>query len=352
MTSADAPMRHLVEQIRLLLSKDPIEGFMRWSTLFTQLRQAGQYDLCEELLHIIKGMEFPPYGLGIVRYSEGWLYDRSGQWEEAISAYEAALIAFADSGLPLSAEILVQIGSLYMDQGRWEAAEDAYDRAMVYAEERADRRARATVLNNLGGLWTLRKDHERASRYFREAIDEFAACGDQYNQAAATVGLAAILMDDGRLQDASDHLVKAISTFQDLGDGHGLATSVASLALTYHVAGRLPEARHNYGAAMEIFISVHDRIGIAKTLANMALVCRDMGDSHDAVGFLEQAIAEYREIRDHRGEALALVNLARVHQSRGDSAAIAAATTAAELCAKYGYHDILDRLREDNLDVV
>jgi tetratricopeptide (TPR) repeat protein len=347
MTGIDSELRHFTEEIRLLVGRDPIEGLRRWSDLFTKLRQAGQYDLCQELLQVIKGMQFPLYGVGIVRYSEGWLYDRSGQWEEAISAYEAAQAVFMESGLPLAVEVLVQIGSLYQDQGIWEAAEDAYNRAIAIAGEHGDRRGRAMVLNNLGGLWALRNENQRACCYFKEAKDEFTACGDRYNQAAASIGLAGTLRDEGHLKDASDHIVLAMSIFQDLGDAHGIATSVASLALTYHLAGKLYEARHNYLVAMEIFTSINDRAGIAKTLANLALLIQDMRDYDAAVGLLEQAIAEYQEIGDHHGETLAYVNLARLQKIRGDKdgmAAAVASAAAAELSVKHGYPDQQERL--------
>jgi len=347
MTEVDSRLRHFAEEIRVLVEQDPIEGLRRWSEFFTMLRRTGQYDLCHEFLHVIKSMELPRYGIGIVRYSEGWLYDRSGQWKEAINAYEAAQKAFMASGLPLTVEVLAQIGSLYQDQGIWEAAEDAYNRAITFADQHEDGHGRAAILNNLGGLWALRNENRRARRYFEEAKEKFTACGDRYNEAAATVGLAGVLRDEGRLQDSSDRLGEAISIFQELGDGHGLATSVASLALTYHVANKLPEARHNYQAAMQIFTAINDRASIAKTLANLALVNQDMQETDTAVFLLEQAIAEYQEIGDHHGETIAYVNLARLHKIRNDRDGMAAAAaTAAQLSSEHGYLDQQERLRD------
>lgn len=351
MTETEARLRHLREEIRLLLARDQLEGLRRWSVIFSELRQAGRYDLCEQLLDMVKSVRLENYGKGIVRYSEGWLYDRKGDWEEAIAAYRSALDLFGQAGLPLTVEIWTQIGSLYQDQGDWTAAEDAYGKAMSAAEQRTDSHGRAMVLHNLGGLWLLRDDRQRAQRYFEAARDEFASCGDRYNEAAAIVGLADMLRDEGRLQDAVDMTTKALMIFKDLRDTKGMASAVASLALIYHIAGRLAESVHNYRAALEMFTTVNDQAGVAKTLANLALVIQETGNPDAAVGLLEQAIAEYLTIGDHHGEALARINLARLHKSRGDTDAMAsAAAAAADLCREHGYEDQLLRLRNQVLD--
>jgi tetratricopeptide (TPR) repeat protein len=309
MTEADAALRHFIEQVRLLMGRDPVEGFKVWSALYTELAQGGLYDVCEELLLMVKGMDLPPYGLGIVRYGEGWMYDRSGHWMQAIAAYEAALVAFDDANMPLQTQILTQIGSLYQDQGDWARAGEAYDRALAAAD---DDHGRALILNNLGGLSALRGDQEQARCHFVAAKAALGATGDRYNYAAAGVGLASVLRDEGRLQDSVDQLVEAVLIFRDLGDARALATGVAGLALTYHMAGRQPEAAQTYQTALEIFLSIKDRSGIAKTLANLALLSADAGGNDEALAYLEQAVAEYREIGDQHGEALAVDQIARL----------------------------------------
>jgi len=309
MGEADVALRHFVEQVRLLLGRDPIEGFRVWSALYTELAQGGLYDVCEELLLMVKGMDLPPYGLGIVRYGEGWMYDRSGHWNEAITAYEAALAAFDGANMPMQTEILTQIGSLYQDQGDWVRAEEVYDRALAVA---ADDHSRALILNNLGGLCALRGDQEQARRHLMAAKATFDTTDDRYNYAAAGVGLASVLRDEGRLQDSVDQLAEAVLIFRDLGDAKALATAVAGLALTYHMAGRRPEAAQTYRTALEVFVSIKDRSGIAKTLANLALLSADAGDKDEALAYLEQAVAEYQEIGDRHGEALAVDQITRL----------------------------------------
>jgi tetratricopeptide (TPR) repeat protein len=312
MSELDSQIRNFLEQVRLLLVRDPIKGFELWADLYTRLAQAGEYELCDELLQMIKGMELPGYGVGIVRYGEGWMYDRRGQWREAIAAYEAALKAFDEVNLPLRSLALAQIGSLYQDQGDWDRAEEAYNRALAAA---TDDKGRAWTLNNLGGLWTMREDHQRARQYFEEARAIFHAADDRTNYAATSVGLAGVLREEGLLQESVDHLAEAIVIFRDAGNIKALATAVASLALTYHLANRIPEAIQTYRTALEISISIGDRNNIAKTLANLALISTESGNIEEALGYLEQALAEYQEIGDRHGEELARGHISRLRAS-------------------------------------
>lgn len=319
--SDDRKLWHFIEQVRLLIQRDPMEGLGSWASLFTQLRQAGKYELCDRLVYEIKNVEIsgdlPPHGLAIIRYAEGWYYDRAGEWQEAVKTYEKALDGFGTSNLPLDVEVLTQIGSIYQDQGDFDTAEDAYQRALNAAGGRSDPHGRALVLNNLGGLCALRYDYATARRHFEEAKAIFDATNDRQNSAAAGVGIADTLRDEGRLQDAVDQLVQSLLVFRDLGNMHSMAMTVGSLALTYHIAGRRPEAIHNYQAALEILSQIKDRSGgTPQTLLNLALVLKDEDRLDQARSFMEQAVAQYVKLGDRHGESLARSALERLDRHR------------------------------------
>ncbi|HET6293457.1 MAG TPA: tetratricopeptide repeat protein [Kribbella sp.] len=305
MDELDSTLRHFVEEIRLLVERDPIEGFRRWSALHTELAQLGQFELCDDMLRELKGMDLPGYGLGIVRYAEGWTLDRSGEWEPAIERYQAALSAFQDAELPLDVQILTQIGSLYQDQGHYPEAQDAYEQAF----ESADEHGRALLMNNLGGLCALRDQPDEARVHFENARTLLEGTDDKCNLAAVLVGLASLAQDRGELNDAVQHLARAIVIFRDLRRPTAMAAAVASLALTYHRAGEYTVAADTYRTALEYFVAYKDRANIARTLANMALTSVAAGKKDEAIGYLQQAVAEYREIGDAHGEQIALDNL-------------------------------------------
>jgi tetratricopeptide (TPR) repeat protein len=307
-SEVSSALRHMIEEVRLLLERDPIAGFLRWSGLHTELAQRGYFEVCDELMAMISGLgsEFPKYGRGILRYGEGWSADRAGQWREAIDAYRDALRSFEQAGLDLRCQILCQIGSLYQDQGHLNQAHDEYQLALAAAANDHDR---ALLLHNLGGLASLRNDVASARGYLEQAKATFDQTDDRYNYAAACVGLGGVLRDEGRLQDSVYQLVEAIRGFEELGNIKGMATAIAALALTYYTAGEFEVSFTTYRTALDLLVSVKDRGGIAKTLSNMGLVKAAEGAINESLTFFEQALAEYRDIGDLHGQAIAESNI-------------------------------------------
>ena len=164
-------LTYFLEYVHLQLESRPIDGLRTWSERFTQSREEGRYDLCQRLLRAVKGYDLPAYGLGIVRYGEGWLHDRTGYWQEAIAAYEDSLKALHAAGMSkLDVELWNNIGSLYQDQGHWAKAERAYRQALAIAEQQDNQHGRAQVLNNLGNLYLAQNRNEEATGCFEEAI--------------------------------------------------------------------------------------------------------------------------------------------------------------------------------------
>ncbi len=340
----DEQLEYFIAHVRLLLEGKTIEGLDVWAQRFSELRQISQFELCHRLAHAFRTADLPEHGLGVVRYGEGWLYDRMGKWRDAIKAYKASLTAFQQAGIPLDATLLTQIGSIYQDQGDWPAAEDAYQQALAAG---TDAHTRALILNNLGNLALVRDDLATAEQHYSEAR-ELLRDHDKCNFAAATHGLAAVLLNRGRLQESQDMQVECLAVFQSLGDMHGVGSAVGGIATAQLYAGHYREAIHNYELARQIFLKTTDHVSTTRTLSNLAIAHQEFDEHDTALEYLAQAIDGYREVGDRHGEAAALVNLARLHHKNNDPTAARAATdTAKAVCEQYGFPQELLRLPPD-----
>ena len=340
-------LNYFLEYVRLLLQKKPIEGLSVWSDRFTQYRQNGQYHQCSRLLQGIKSADMPPYGVAIVRYSEGWLYDRIGRWQEAIAAYKASLHIFQKENMPIDIELWGNIGSLYQDQGLLDDAEKVYLDALVVTEQRQNKRGRGLILNNLGGLYLLRHETEKSALCFDEAVHIFRDVGDQYNYAASQVNLGSVWRDQGRLQDALNSYLASLLVYQQLGDSQAVGFAMASIAFLYQFSQHTREARAMYQQALSQFDAVGDYVNMTKTLGNLALMEQEEGNLEQALTYFEQALAGYRDTGNRRGEAMLLVNLAHLHTLRGDrEQAVALASQAQILSEAFDFKDQLTRLQQ------
>lgn len=281
----------------------------------------------------------------MVRYAEGWLFDRMGRWQDALKAYKASLTAFQQAGIPLDAVLLTQIGSIYQDLGDWPSAEDAYQRALAASAH--DRHTRALVLNNLGGLALFCEDPDTAEHHYAEAR-ELLRDNDQRDFAAATAGLAATLLDRGQLQQSQDLQVECLAIFESLGDMYGVGSAIGGIATAQLYAGHPREAIHNYELALQIFVQTADHVSTTRTLSNLALAHQELDERATALEYLTQAIEGYREVGDRHGEAVALVNLTRLHHKNNDLvAAKTVSSTAKAVCEQYGFSRELRRLPPD-----
>jgi tetratricopeptide (TPR) repeat protein len=341
----DEQLEYFIAHVRLLLEGKTMEGLSVWAQRFGELRQISQFELCQRLANAIRTADLPKHGLGVVRYGEGWLYDRMGRWQDAIKAYEASLTAFQEAGVPLDATLLTQIGSIYQDQGDWPAAGLAYERAIAAAG--ADDHARGLALNNLGGLELVRGQLAAAEHHYTEAC-ELLRDRDKRNFAAATHGLAGVLRDRGRLQESQQMELECLTLFQSLGDTHGVGSAIGSIATTQLYGEQYREAIHNYEVALQIFVETGDHVNTTRTLSNLSIAHQELGEYDPALEYLTQAVDGYREVADRYGEAAAAVNLARLHSKRNDQVAAHAASDAAkELCELFGFPQELSRLPRD-----
>jgi tetratricopeptide (TPR) repeat protein len=338
---ADEQLEYFIEHVRLLLQGTAMEGLDAWAQRFSALRQISEFELCQRLAHAIRTADLPEHGIGIVRYGEGWLYDRIGRWPDAIKAYQESRRAFQKAKIPLDAVLLTQIGSIQQDQGQWHTAEQTYREALAAAR---DEHTRALVLINLGNLAVSRDDADNAESCYRDARDILGE-SDKRNFAAASHGLAAVLLDRGRLQESQDLQAECLALFQALNDPQGVASAIGGIATAQLHAGQPLAARHNFDTALQIHLDIRDHVGMTKTMANLGVTHQEMGELDTALEYFDRALEGYREIGDRHGEALTLVNVVRLHLRSGNQASAAAARNKAEaFCRQHGFADELHRV--------
>lgn len=120
----------------------------------------------------------------------GTIYDREGQWDKAVAAYQAAIALQPDKGW-----IYNNLGMSYLLAGQYKPAVDAL------LDAAAHHFARAKVYNNLGVALARLGYHEAAFEAFKKAGGEPQA----YNN------LGCIYMKEGRFDKAIAYFEKAIA---------------------------------------------------------------------------------------------------------------------------------------------
>jgi tetratricopeptide (TPR) repeat protein len=197
---------------------------------------------------------------------------------------------------PDRGELLNDWGVLRKYQGRYGEAAAFYRRALRLVGPRGDRKARATLHHNLGGIAHARGRYAAGEADGRRAVMlREAALGPNHVEVAADVAaLAALVEGAGRLDEAAALYRRALSVFRRrLGPRHSeVGLCLSGLAWVRKKQGDLAVADQLYRRSIAILEPVfgrgHSDVGL--TLANWASVLRQAGNERRARRLFERAL--------------------------------------------------------------
>jgi LuxR family maltose regulon positive regulatory protein len=278
--------------------------------------------------------------LGIVCLDQGLLLPAHDEFKAVLEIHEAsgdvAGAAFAHECLGLA---LGKLGQLSGAGVHLEKARRGWQRLGNHKEL-------ATVLNNLGMLYYVQGEAEKALALFHDAVDKARRSGHARAEAYALASIADIERDRGAYDMAVERYNQALDLGGDLGDTTLCTQALTSLSDTYRLLGDLDKAdilACQAAADAEERESWHE-LGIAKI--SLGLLLRERGDSPQAVANLNRAAELLSECQAKREEAIALYHLGETLFSsrRGRSKAMRALEEAARLSEELGYdHFLLER---------
>jgi len=152
--------------------------------------------------------------------------------------------------------------------------------------------------------------------------------------AAALKGLGKVSLAEGRLDEASDHLVEAFKELQEIGDVAGSAETKGHLAMIELSRGNWATAEKSLIESLCTFREMNDQGGVAWSLERLAAAAAAQGSFEKAA----QLLGAGAGIRDRAGSRRAAVDqpdfdrlIALTEEQLGDQAAAAQAEAGAAL---------------------
>jgi tetratricopeptide (TPR) repeat protein len=206
----------------------------------------------------------------------------------------------------------------------------------------------AGMLNSLAMRYYQLDEHERAGRYFEDALGLFGQVGDSYSETVSLMNLATTYMERGRFQSALDRYERAMASFDQIGDLEGRAYVRQRLGDTYRRMGRATTAAHLYQAALALREDSGSH-GQADTLTALGELHLELDEPATAIKFCEKAISLHIHTLDERRTADAFRVLSAAYlRSQRPFDAVAPAKRAMEFYTVTGNR----RRRAQSLDLL
>lgn len=193
--------------------------------------------------------------------------ETSGQWDDALSIYEAALQHFrAEGGAPV-AEVLRKIGLVHYYRGDFEIARDHFARSNNIAVDANQSGMVAAATNCLALVHQALGQLDLAESLYQSAQDIAVANGNTELAVMIDQNLGTIASIRGDSDGALERYEKALQRYQSMGDQTGVARTLNNMAMTQTDASNWDAAESTYDRALLAAENSHD----AETLGTVQL---------------------------------------------------------------------------------
>jgi class 3 adenylate cyclase/tetratricopeptide (TPR) repeat protein len=211
-----------------------------------------------------------------------------GELEEAEQLIDRAWeLAQGSGSIVARAQALGSRGDLAAQRGATDQAESAFDEAAALFEEAGAAWPRARILSKLAKIARVRGDLAAAERLFRDAIRILKSLEDRGTLCESQRGLAQVLLEQGRLDEAEQMALEARRTVGP-HDQSSRATTRMALGLVRAAQGEVGEAELLLREAVDIvkdtdFVTHHREI-----LGALIGFLRDQGREAEAAVYEEE----------------------------------------------------------------
>jgi predicted ATPase/class 3 adenylate cyclase len=213
-----------------------------------------------------------------------WWMGRRGRMAEEAGWLEAVL-ALPGGDPILRASCYQTLGGSLHAAGDSAAARRASEAALELAIAAGDRRLAAGILEQIAMIEPVNE------ATLEEARAVFAELGASDDLARVAINVAALALNQGRLQEAIDRSDEAVDRVRRQGNRHGIGMALANQATALALIGRSDEAGPIAHEALDAFLSVGDELGVSMCADVQALRAARAGRVEDAATWLGAAAA-------------------------------------------------------------
>ncbi|WP_158853696.1 ATP-binding protein, partial [Saccharothrix deserti] len=220
---------------------------------------------------------------------------RRGRRHDDLSVWQAALEATADLPDP-AVRILVRrlLGRAHGELGQYGKATRHLNLALAMAERHGERTQQAIAHYQLGRLWALQGDDQRALECTARSLELDRAIGNPVWEADSLNTMGWYTARLGDYDTARAHCQAALALHRRHRNPEGEANTLDSLGWIEHGTGRHHHAVHHYRQALDLFRALGNTDLAADTLDNLGHPYAALGQHQQAHEAWQEALELYK----------------------------------------------------------
>src|SRR6266545_500655 len=296
---------------QLLKSYPQLVNNQLWSALIKSAAAAyhgpspeQSLEIYEIALQVVSQLHSPQL-LAKTYYNIGRTRSGLNQLSKAVEAYETSKTVFEQAGLQRDLSyVLADLGRLYFILEDYQKAKSYSEQSLAQADTTGvavspgtppDEYTRATALATLADLHLRDGDYDQAVQKLRTSL----ALHQQLNR--VNPRYISLVADDfqtlGRVYTASGdytqalfHLNEALKIVKTLSDPDGLASLLNSIGVLYLEQEDYPQAKNNLDASLQIYLSINKQKEAAKVLLNLGVIEQRQSNYDQALSLFRRSL--------------------------------------------------------------
>ncbi len=218
-------------------------------------------------------------------------------WQSGLAQYalpwaqEALAIALKKGMKEMQATILGNIGLLYTDLSECTLALEYYDRALSLATELGDKNVMATNIGNMGLVYMELAEYSRALEYYRRALALSEELGSKSGIATRNANIGMVYMEFADYPRALEYLQKSLAFDEELGNRHSIAATLHNIGVILQRMSNYPKALEKFHQALAINEAIGNNQWKANNLSSIGNVYLGLADYQRALEYFERALA-------------------------------------------------------------
>jgi tetratricopeptide (TPR) repeat protein len=248
----------------------------------------------------------------------GQLHDAQDHHQEALNYYQLALSAYRGAEQKGGqAAALVKMAGVQERRERVREAYSSLQEAMKLLGTKGSPRVRADAALATGRLAAQLGHDAEAETYLGEAVTLYDRLQDPNGRHAATVQLALLRVQQGRLEEGLAMLERERAEARARHAGGHEANVLLALGDVHWVMGQYEEAQRIYAESLHMTEAERNEMREAKLRLRLAQSAGELGRPEEGIEFGRQASSLYQVMRKNAGEAAAQATLADLYRRAG-----------------------------------